>query len=89
MRLTADYPDGTTEVLLSVPNFKFSWQRRYIFTEPKKIPAGTRITADGVFDNSAQNLDNPDPSKTVTFGSQSEDEMFSAFIAYMTDNDSL
>lgn len=89
MRLTAEHPDGTSEILLSVPNYKFTWQRRYAFTKHKKIPAGTRIIADGVYDNSVQNPDNPDPSKTVTFGSQSEDEMFSAFIAYMTDNDSL
>jgi hypothetical protein len=86
MRLTAQYPDGSKEVLLSVPDFKFNWQRRYIFSEPKAVPAGTTIIADGVFDNSVQNPDNPDPSQTVTFGSQSNDEMFSAFIAYTTEN---
>lgn len=87
MRLTAEYPDGRKEVLLSVPNFKFNWQRRYILTKPKTVPAGTKIIADGVYDNSSQNPDNPDPSKVVTFGPQSSDEMFSAFIAYTTAND--
>lgn len=86
MRLTAHYPDGSQEVLLSVPDFKFNWQRRYILAKPKGLPAKTRIVADGVFDNSAQNPDNPDPSKIVRFGSQSDDEMFSAFVAYTTEN---
>lgn len=87
MRLTAEYPDGTKEILLSVPNFKFNWQRRYILKQSKIIPAGTKIIAEGVYDNSFQNSDNPDSSKVVTFGPQSDDEMFSAFIAYTTAND--
>lgn len=87
MRITAYYPDGTSEILLSVPHYKFNWQRRYILKEPKKVPAGTKLVADGVFDNSVQNTDNPDPSQLVKYGSQSDDEMFSAFIAYTTVND--
>lgn len=86
MRLTAHYPDGSQEVLLSVPDFKFNWQRRYILAHPKELPAGTKVVADGVFDNSAQNPDNPDPKTAVTFGSRSDDEMFSAFIAYTIEN---
>ena len=87
MKLRAVYPDGKEEILLSVPYFKFNWQRRYLLKSPKAVPAGTKIIAEGVYDNSAQNPDNPDPAKLVKFGSRSEDEMFSAFIAYTSAND--
>lgn len=87
MAITAEYPDGNSEVLLSVPDFKFNWQRRYILAEPKKLPAGTRVTAQGSYDNSKQNADNPDPTKDVTFGPLSDDEMFSAFLSYTTQGD--
>jgi hypothetical protein len=46
MRLTAHYPDGSQEILLSVPDFKFNWQRRYILAKPKDLPAGTRVRVD-------------------------------------------
>ncbi|MDO8580193.1 MAG: redoxin domain-containing protein [Candidatus Omnitrophota bacterium] len=82
MRFTAKYPNGKTEILLSVPNYKFPWQRRYIFQEPKKIPAGTTMMAEGIYDNSTQNPLNPNPSQEVTFGQQSDDEMFSGFLGY-------
>ena len=77
----AEYPDGTTELLLSTPNYSFNWQRAYMLEEPKTLPAGTKIVCRAVFDNSAQNKFNPDPTQTVTWGDQSFDEML---IGYMT-----
>lgn len=71
----AFYPDGTEEVLLSVPNYDFNWQTTYLLTEPKRIPAGTRIAHRTWWDNSAQNPANPDPSREVPWGLQSWDEM--------------
>ncbi len=82
MRFTAEYPDGTTEILLSVPRYDLDWQRTYNLAEPKVVPAGTRIRCDGVFDNSAGNPSNPDPSKRVRFGEQSWDEMFIGYMVY-------
>jgi hypothetical protein len=66
----AQYPDGTTEVLLDVPKYDFNWQIRYMLKEPKLMPKGSRLIATAHFDNSAENLANPDPTKTVTFGDQ-------------------
>ncbi|MBT3269106.1 redoxin domain-containing protein [Candidatus Poribacteria bacterium] len=77
----AHYPDGSTELLLSTPNYNFNWQRSYMLAEPKVLPAGTKIVCRAVFDNSAQNRFNPDPTQTVTWGDQSFDEML---IGYMT-----
>ncbi len=72
---TAIYPDGREERLLSVPRYDFNWQRFYDFTEPKALPAGTRLVHTTTWDNSAQNPANPDPAREVTWGLQSFDEM--------------
>ena len=82
MKYEAAYPDGTREVLLNVPNYSFDWQTTYVLAEPKQIPAGTRITVSGAFDNSALNHHNPDPRRTVTWGEQTTDEMFIGFMSY-------
>ena len=58
----AEYPDGTREVLLDVPNYDFNWQLRYMLAEPKLMPKGTRLHCTAHFDNSADNLANPDPT---------------------------
>lgn len=77
-----EYPDGQKEVILSVPNYDFNWQRTYNFSEPKQVPAGTRIVHRTVYDNSSKNRGNPDPSETVYWGLQSEQEMLYGSIGY-------
>jgi hypothetical protein len=71
----AFYPDGTQEILLSVPNYDFNWQTTYDLAEPKRLPAGTRLVHTTTWDNSAQNPANPDPDREVPWGEQSWDEM--------------
>lgn len=83
MRFTAYYPDGREEVLLSTPRYRFNWQRIYSLREPKKIPAGTKIVLDGVYDNSRQNLRNPDPGQAVVYGPGSGAEMFTGVLFYV------
>jgi len=39
----AVYPDGSEEVLLSVPRYDFNWQHTYVLAEPKPLPAGTTL----------------------------------------------
>lgn len=70
-----DHPDGTRELILSVPNYDFNWQRGYEFAEPRRIVAGTRLVHSTIYDNSTQNAGNPDPSRLVPWGLQSQDEM--------------
>jgi hypothetical protein len=82
-RYDAKYPDGSTETLLDVPAYDFNWQLRYEFAEPKLIPKGTVVTCTAAFDNSSGNPNNPDPSKTVTWGQQSWDEMMIGFFTGM------
>jgi hypothetical protein len=79
---TAYYPDGTSEVLLSVPSYDFAWQSVYRLAEPKPLPRGTRIECLAHFDNSADNPANPDPTRTVTWGDQVWDEMMIGYLDY-------
>jgi hypothetical protein len=78
----AIYPDGRTEMLLSVPAFDFNWQTLYRLAEPKRLPAGTRLLCRGAFDNSSQNPANPDPAQWVRFGEQTYEEMFIGYFNY-------
>jgi peroxiredoxin len=74
-RYEAQYPDGRSEILLDVPHYDFGWQNTYIFAEPKLMPAGTRLHCVAHFDNSENNLANPDPTDTVRWGDQTWEEM--------------
>jgi mono/diheme cytochrome c family protein len=74
------YPDGRKEPLLSVPNYDFEWQHEYQFTQPLKLPAGTKVRASAWYDNSKANKSNPDPTKDVWWGDQTwEEMMFTSF----------
>jgi len=68
-------PDGKHETLLDVPNYDFNWQTAYRLAEPRIIPRGSKLKTVSVYDNSPNNLVNPDPSKVVKWGDQSWDEM--------------
>ena len=82
MKFTAVYPDGSEELLLSVPAYSFNWQLSHEFEEPLLVPAGTKIIAVGAFDNSSQNAYNPDPNSEVSWGEQSWEEMFMGFYSW-------
>jgi len=77
------YPNSTREILLSVPKYSFQWQTLYRLAQPKRIPAGSRIVCVGAWDNSPQNPDNPNPVITVTFGEQTDDEMFIGYFNFV------
>jgi hypothetical protein len=85
----AVYPDGRSEILLSVPRYNFNWQVYYYPAQPLPAPKGTRIEAVAHYDNSVKNVRNPDPSKEVRFGEQTWDEMMNAFFDFTIDNQKL
>lgn len=68
-------PDNSRETLLNVPAYDFNWQTAYRLAEPVDVPAGARIECVAHYDNSADNLANPDPEKEVKWGDQTDDEM--------------
>jgi len=79
-RYTATYVDGTSEILLDVPAYDFNWQSYYYLKEPIAFRKGERIDCLAHYDNSENNPVNPDPSKSVTWGDQTWDEMMIGYI---------
>jgi peroxiredoxin len=77
-----EYPDGRSEVVLSVPRYDFAWQMRYVLAEPLRIPAGSKVVCTAHFDNSKNNPNNPDPTITVGWGPQTWDEMMIGWMQY-------
>ncbi len=76
------YPDGRSEVLLSVPNYDFGWQVYYYPKKPIRLPKGTKIETIAHYDNSTRNPQNPDPTKPVRFGEQTWEEMMNGFFDF-------
>ena len=80
-------PDGRTIPLLNIPKWNFRWQYFYTFPKMVKIPKGSTIAAIGVYDNTANNVNNPfSPPREVigTNGSMRvADEMFQLIMKYV------
>jgi hypothetical protein len=76
------YPDGHSEVALDIPNYDFNWQRVYYLAEPKSLPGGSKIEFIGVWDNSAANPRNPDPTVDAMYGGRSSDEMYTGSVYF-------
>lgn len=69
------HADGTSERLIDIPAWDLDWNIRYRFLNGRLIQAGSKLKMDGLFDNSAANPENPDPSQRVRFGQLTRDEM--------------
>jgi hypothetical protein len=86
LKWVVTYPDGREQVILNVPRFDFNWQFQYELAEPLRIPAGSKISGIGVYDNSPKNRWNPAPHLPVYWSEQSWDEMYQAFTEYSVDS---
>ncbi|MCA8924274.1 MAG: redoxin domain-containing protein [Planctomycetes bacterium] len=86
---TAQLPGAEPERLLTVPNYSFDWQMAYVFKTPRRFPKGTRIENVTLYDNSALNAYNPDPSEAVGWGLQSQREMLYHFVFYVREHEAL
>ncbi len=80
-------PDGDTIHLISIPKWDFKWQYFYTFHKMVKIPKGSTIVAEGVYDNTTNNLYNPfNPPRLVKDNNGSmkaTDEMFQFIVSYL------
>jgi mono/diheme cytochrome c family protein len=86
MRYDLVKPDGSRETLLDVPKYNYNWQWQYYPTEPIDAPAGSRIEVTGVWDNSAGNEFNPDPTKEIRYRGDTFNEMFVGFLEVIPKN---
>jgi peroxiredoxin len=75
----AVYPDGRKEMLLDVPRYDFGWQLTYELSNMLAMPKGTKMHCVAHFDNSENNLNNPDPKSAVRWGDQTWEEMMIGF----------
>jgi len=75
--MEAIYPDGRTEVLNSVGQYRFNWHINYVYAKDAApvLPKGTILKTVAWHDNTTANKFNPDPTQWVTFGQRSVDEM--------------
>jgi hypothetical protein len=85
MQINAVLPTGESQILLSVPNYSFSWQTTYYYKKPVPLPRGTRIVVTAHFDNSKKNIINPDSTKKVRWGDPTYDEMMIGWVDYVKD----
>lgn len=72
----ATLPDGTRKWLIYIRAWDFNWQGVFRYARPEFLPAGTTITFEYAYDNSAENPANPNrPPKRVSYGQHTTDEM--------------
>lgn len=83
IRGEAILPDGTRVCLLDIEDWDLHWQSSYRYRAPVHLPAGTIIEVTGVYDNSADNPENPSsPPRDVYGGYRSTDEMCGLELTY-------
>jgi hypothetical protein len=90
MKMTAYLPDGTTRPMIWIKDWDFNWQDDYNFNEPIRLPKGTKVVAEAVFDNSDSNPRQPSlPPREVRWGEKTTDEMCIGFFGATVDAENL
>jgi hypothetical protein len=87
MKATATMPDGAIIPLIWIKDWDFNWQGTYHYVEPIKLPAGSVVNMTYTYDNSADNIHNPNnPPKRIHYGEQTTDEMAFLFLELSPQN---
>lgn len=79
-------PEGDTIKLVEIPDWDFNWQEFYRFKNIVKLPKGSVLRAEALFDNTAANDQNPySPPRNVYFerGMDDKDEMMRLVMLYL------
>jgi Flp pilus assembly protein TadD len=72
----ATLPDGTSKWLIHIKDWDVNWQAVYRLAEPISLPAGTTLKMRWSYDNTEDNVRNPNrPPRRVRAGNRAEDEM--------------
>jgi hypothetical protein len=87
MKVDAHLPDGSVIPMIWIKDWDFNWQGSYRYQSPVKLPQGTRLEMEYVYDNSAANPHNPsNPPQEVKFGEETTNEMAFAFVSVTLDS---
>jgi Tfp pilus assembly protein PilF len=72
----ATLPGGSTKTLIHISHWDLNWQAVFRYAEPVFLPKGTTIAMHFTYDNSADNVRNPNhPPQRVQAGNRAADEM--------------
>jgi Tfp pilus assembly protein PilF len=72
----AKLPGGEKKTLIHISRWDLNWQAVFTYTTPIDLPSGTTISMRYRYDNSADNLANPNtPPQRVVAGNRASDEM--------------
>ena len=76
LQALAKLPDGSSKSLIHISNWDLNWQAVYRYAEPVALPKGTTISMKFSYDNSEDNVRNPNtPPQRVVGGNRAVDEM--------------
>ena len=86
MLATARLPDGTEKTLIHIPRWDLNWQAVFRLAQPEPLPRGTTIIMRYRYDNSSDNIANPNnPPQRVTAGNRAVDEMAHLWLQVLPD----
>src|SRR4029434_8787243 len=81
----ANLPEGPQRALIYSRDWNFDWQGVYHYANPVRLPAGTTIRMEYVYDNSAGNPRTPhSPPRRTTYGQRTTDEMAELWFQVVT-----
>ena len=87
LEATAMLPDGTKESLIRIKHWDLNWQAVYRYETPVALSKGTVISMRYGYDNSADNVANPNhPPIRVKAGNRSSDEMSHLWLQVLPKN---
>jgi tetratricopeptide (TPR) repeat protein len=76
LQALATLPDGSAKTLIHIPQWDLNWQAVYRYADPVRLPKGTTISLRYIYDNSGENLANPNaPPRRVVAGNRASNEM--------------
>ena len=76
--------DGELIPFVKINDWDYNWQMTYQFKELLHLPKGSTIIAEGTYDNTSQNPENPNqPAREVTYGWNSTSEMMNLVLYYV------
>ncbi|HXA51197.1 MAG TPA: tetratricopeptide repeat protein, partial [Candidatus Acidoferrum sp.] len=85
----ATLPDGSRKWLVRIPDWDLNWQGVYRLKSPMLLPRGTVVSMRYHYDNSGDNVRNPNsPPRVVKGGNQATDEMGHLWLQVLPAGDS-
>jgi tetratricopeptide (TPR) repeat protein len=86
MLAIARLPDGSEKTLIHIPRWNLNWQAVFRLATPEFLPSGTTIVMRYRYDNSSENVANPNsPPQRVTAGNRAVDEMAHLWLQVLPD----